>query len=368
MARWGGDEFAIILPDLGDIREASAVAERLLDALRQPFLLNEKKVRIGASIGIDVCLDGLTAAAELVKNADVALYRAKTNRGSYRFFDEHMREKLKVRIELGDELRTALEKDALTLYYQPRINLETGRIVSLEALARWQHPTKGWIPPSTFIPLAEELGLIRQLGAQMLDKACAQVKTWEKANLAYRVAVNLSVEQLKIPTIVEDVSSTLRRHDLDAKLLELEITESAAMIDIEESIAKLQQFRDMGVKLAIDDFGTAYSSLAYLNRLPVDTLKIDRSFIKDMAVDGVTGSNGEAIVQTILALGKSLTLSVVAEGIETKMQYRALRRFGCDEAQGNLFAAPLNATAIEPLLERGVLTDNFNLAAAEALT
>jgi EAL domain-containing protein (putative c-di-GMP-specific phosphodiesterase class I) len=279
-----------------------------------------------------------------------------------------MREKLKVKIELGDELRTALEKDALTLYYQPRINLETGQIVSLEALARWQHPTKGWIPPSTFIPLAEELGLIRQLGAQMLDKACAQVKTWEKANLAHRVAVNLSVEQLKIPTIVEDVNSILRRHALDAKLLELEITESAAMIDIEESIAKLQQFRDMGVKLAIDDFGTAYSSLAYLNRLPVDTLKIDRSFIKDMAVDGVTGSNGEAIVQTILALGKSLTLGVVAEGVETKTQYQALRRFGCDEAQGYLFAAPLNATAIEPLLERGVLTDNFNLAAAEPLT
>lgn len=368
LARWGGDEFAIILPDLGDIREASTIAERLLDALRQPFLLNGKKVRTGASIGIDVCLDGLTAAAELVKNTDVALYRAKTNRGSYRFFNEHMREKLKVKIELGDELRTALEKDALTLYYQPRINLETGQIVSLEALARWQHPTKGWIPPSTFIPLAEELGLIRQLGAQMLDKACAQVKTWEKANLAYRVAVNLSVEQLKIPTIVEDVSSTLRRHALDAKRLELEITESAAMIDIEESIAKLQQFRDMGVKLAIDDFGTAYSSLAYLNRLPVDTLKIDRSFIKDMAVDGVTGSNGEAIIQTILALGKSLTLGVVAEGVETKTQYQALRRFGCDEAQGYLFAAPLNATAIEPLLERGVLTDTFDLAAAEPLT
>lgn len=368
LARWGGDEFAIILPNLGDICEASTIAERLLDALRQPLLLNGREVRIGASIGIDVCLDGLTAAAELVKNADVALYRAKTNRGSYQFSNEHMREKLKVRIELGDELRTALEKDALTLYYQPRINLATGQIVSLEALARWQHPTKGWIPPSTFIPLAEELGLIRQLGARMLDKACAQVKTWEKANLAYRVAVNLSVEQLKTPTIVEDVSSTLRRHALDATLLELEITESAAMIDVEESITKLQQFRDMGVKLAIDDFGTAYSSLAYLNRLPVDTLKIDRSFIKDMAVDGVTGSNGEAIVQTILALGKNLMLGVVAEGVETETQYEALKRFGCDEAQGYLFAAPLNATAIEPLLERGVLTDTFNLAAAEPLT
>ena len=341
VARWGGDEFALVLPDLGDTREIVALAERLLESLREPFLLEGRWIRTNASIGVDVCWGGLATAADLIKNADIALYRAKENRGSFQFFTDRMREKLRAQVELGEDLRTALEQNALTLHYQPRIDLTTGEIASLEALARWSHPSKGWIAPGIFVPLAEESGLIRQLGAQILDKACAQAKTWQDAGHARRIAVNLSVEQLRHPAIVEEVQKALSRHELTPDLLELEITESTAMTNVEESIEKLQQLRDMGVHLAIDDFGTAYSSLAYLNRLPVHSLKIDRSFVQNMGVTNRSERDSHKIVQAILALGKSLGLCVVAEGVETEAQHLALVAFGCDEAQGYLFAKPL---------------------------
>ncbi len=350
LARWGGDEFTIVLPDLGDVREVTALAERLLEGLRRPFLLEGRWIRTNASIGIDVCPNGLATAADLIKNADIALYRAKANRGSFEFFTDRMKEKLRARVELGEDLRTALERGALTLHYQPRIDLVTGEVASLEALARWVHPGRGAVPPGRFIPLAEELGLIRQLGAQVLDKACAQAKVWQDAGLGRRVAVNLSVEQLSHPGVVAEVQAALRRHALPPELLELEITESTAMTNVEESIEKLRQLRDTGIHLAIDDFGTAYSSLAYLNRLPVHSLKIDRSFIQNMGVATQTEQGSFKIVQAILALGKSLGLCVVAEGVETEAQRLALSAFGCDEAQGYLFAKPLPADEAYKLL------------------
>ncbi len=350
LARWGGDEFTVVLPDLGDPHEIMTIAERLLGGVQQPFTLEGRQIRTNASIGIDVSPNGLASAADLIKNADIALYRAKANRGNFQFFTAQMKEKLRARVELGEDLRTALEQGTLTLHYQPRINLATGEIASLEALARWFHPTKGWIPPGRFIPLAEESGLIRRLGAQVLDKACAQAKHWGDAGLARRVAVNLSVEQLRHPAVVEEVAAALRKHALPAELLELEITESTAMTNVEESIEKLQQLRAMGVQLAIDDFGTAYSSLAYLNRLPVHSLKIDRSFVQSMGVTNQAEKSSFTIVQAILALGKSLRLRVVAEGVETEAQRLALWAFGCDEAQGYLFAKPLPAAETHKLL------------------
>ena len=350
VARWGGDEFVVVLPDLGDTSELTALGERLLASLREPFLLGGCLIRTDASIGVDVSLGGRASATDLIKNADLALYRAKENRGSLQFFTDRMRETLRTRAELGEDLRTALEQNALTLHYQPRIDLGSGEITSLEALARWSHPSRGWIPPGVFVPLAEESGLIRQLGAQVLDQACAQARSWQVAGFARRIAVNLSVEQLRHPMVVEEVRRALRKHALEPNLLELEITESTAMTDVEESTRKLQQLRDMGVHLAIDDFGTAYSSLAYLNRLPVHSLKIDRSFVQNMGVADRSERGSHKIVQAILALGKSLGLCVVAEGVETEAQHLALLAFGCDEAQGYLFAKPLPVAETYSLL------------------
>ncbi len=350
VARWGGDEFVVVLPDSGDTSELVTLAERLLTCIGEPFSLGGHWISTNASIGIDVCVDGLANASDLIKNADLALYRAKEDRGSFQFFTDRMRETLRTRVELVRDLQTALEQNALILHYQPRIDLTTGEITSLEALARWSHPSRGWIPPGVFIPLAEESGLIRQLGAQVLDQACAQAKSWRDAGVARRIAVNLSVEQLRHPAIVGEVGRALRRHALEPELLELELTESTAMTDVEASTQKLQQLRDMGVRLAIDDFGTAYSSLAYLNRLPVHSLKIDRSFIQNMGVADRSEKGSHKIVQAILALGKSLGLCVVAEGVETEAQRLALLAFGLGEAQGYLFAKPLPAAQTYNLL------------------
>ena len=351
LARWGGDEFVVLVPELADIDNVKALAERLLQAMKDPFIFEGREIHESTTLGIALSDNTGVNPADLVKNADLALYRAKTTRGSYQVFTDAMREQLNIQIELGAELRAALKTDALTLHYQPRVNLTTGHITSFEALARWSHPTRGWVPPDVFIPLAEELGLIRELGAQVLGKACAQAKVWESSGVARRVAVNLSTNQLQHPNIVEEIQRALYKHDLQPELLELEITESTAMIDVERNIEKLQRLRDLGIHLAIDDFGTAYSSLAYLDKLPVHSLKIDRSFIKNMLSHNSSRLNSSTIVQTILTLGKSLDLRVVAEGVETNEQCALLHSLGCDEVQGYLFAAPMEAANVEELLK-----------------
>lgn len=351
LAHWGGDEFVAILANLTHVGEAVQVAERILGSLRKPFVVAGLELQTGASLGI-ADYSGTENAEDLLKNAEIALYQAKKERGSVHIFSDTLRRDLELRIELGKDLRAALAANALTLHYQPRVRLEDGTITSLEALARWPHPEGGFIPPSVFIPLAEELGLIRKLGTQLLDQACAQAKCWQQAGLPYRVAVNLSVEQLKHPQIVEEVRGALQRHHLSAALLELEITESTAMSDVGGNIAKLQQLRDLGVKLAIDDFGTAYSSLAYLKRLPVHSLKIDRAFVKDIAEEGSNRPADTRIPEAVLALAQSFDLDVVAEGVETRAQQQVLLALGCKEAQGYLFAAPLEADKVTRLLER----------------
>lgn len=355
LARWGGDEFVLLLSGLAGADEVARVANRLLELLRRPFELSGVEVRTGASIGISIYQEGSANAEALVKHADIALYRAKAVRGSFQIFTEQMNAVLRKRVALGEELRAALEKGVLTPHYQPRVDLATGRVTSFEALARWPHPTRGWVSPGEFIPLAEAIGLIRPLGAQMLTAACAQAGAWQRAGTPYRVAVNLSVEQLKHPEIVAEVKAALRRAELDPRWLELEITESTAMTDVEGSIGKLRELRELGVHLSVDDFGTAYSSLAYLKRLPVHSLKIDRSFIHDLGCDHGPAAADTSIVQAILALGRSLGLEIVAEGVETPAQRELLLELGCAQAQGYLFARPVSAAEVGRLLAQGRL-------------
>ncbi len=348
LARWGGDEFVILLPEVSSPFEVERIAERLLAALKQPFAIADQEIRTAASLGIALCEGGAVAAEELVKNADVALYRAKATRGGFYFYTEALRESLRRRLELGEELRAALAAGGLAVSFQPRVRLGDGRVTSVEALARWQHPQLGVVSPSVFIPLAEELGLIRQLGGQILGEACAQARRWHDAGTPCRVAVNVSVEQLKHPGFVGEVRAALKHSALAPELLELEITESSAMDEVQENVKRLLTLRRMGVKLAVDDFGTAYSSLAYLRQLPLHALKIDQSFVRNLTGD--RDDNSLAIVRMVVMLGHSLGLHVVAEGVETEAQRALLAGLGCDEAQGFLFAEPLSAADFGKML------------------
>ncbi len=354
IARWESDAFALLIADVGGEREAAVVAERLLTEVHEPLVLKDRVVRVRASLGIDLYPGGAERPEELLRHADIALYHAKAVGDSYKVFDEPMNQRVQVRLELEADLREALHAGSLTLHYQPRVRLADGHILSLEALARWQHPVRGWVAPSVFIPLAEQTGLIELLGETVLDAACAQTKVWERAGLPTRVAVNVSAEQLRDPAFVDAVERALARHDLAAALLELELTESAAMADITESVKILGLLRDLGVALAIDDFGTAYSSLAYLEKLPVHSLKVDQAFVKDLGRTGPTGdrTGGESIIRAVVALVRSFGLTVVVEGVETEVQHQAVKTLGCDEAQGYLFAKPQPAAQISELLRR----------------
>lgn len=344
LARWGGDEFVMLLPEVSSAYEVERIAERVLAATKQPFALADREIRTGASLGIALCEGGAVAAEELVKNADIALYRAKVTRGGFYFYTDAMRETMRRRVELGEELRATLATGGLELCFQPRVRLEDGHVTSVEALARWRHPQLGVVSPTVFIPLAEELGLIRQLGGQVLSDACAQARRWRDAGRPCRVAVNVSVAQLKHPDFVREVGAALRRSALEPELLELEITESSAMDEVHENIKRLAALREMGVRLSVDDFGTAYSSLSYLRQLPLHALKIDQSFVRNLTEGG--GDNSAAIVRMIVMLGHALGLHVVAEGVETEAQRAALVGFGCDEAQGYLFSEPLTAAEL----------------------
>ena len=395
VARLGGDEFVLLLPGAGAV-EAEAVAAAVTGSLAQPFDLPGREVRTAASIGIEVYApDGASearassptsstpGAADLVKSdliksdpvesdlvkpgavhdltqpdlmrhADIALHRAKAlGKGGWRVFTGEMSRRLLERAELEGELRAALSADALMLHFQPRVALRTGRVLSLEALVRWRHPARGLVPPGVFVPLAEETDLILRLGERVLDLACAQAKRWEASGVGRRLSVNVSAKQLEQPDIVATVRDCLERHALGAHWLELEITESTAMKSVEDSIAKLGALRALGVAVSVDDFGTAYSSLSYLKRLPLDSLKIDRSFVSDLAEDPAQSPHDASIVRAIVALGKSLGLTLVAEGVETPAQRSFLESLGCDEAQGYLFGRPLPAPELEGRLRHG---------------
>jgi EAL domain-containing protein (putative c-di-GMP-specific phosphodiesterase class I) len=318
--------------------------------LAAPFVVGDKEVFTSASIGIALSNPSYQHAEELMRDADTAMYRAKSlGKSRYEVFDADMRASVMARLELETDLRRALERGELLNYYQPIVALDTGEIMGFESLMRWKHPTRGMLSPEKFISLAEDTGLIRELGWWSLGEACRRLKVW-KANLGpdreLFISVNLSTKQFLQPKLVENIAGLLRDLDLSPNVLKLEITESTVMEDPTGAVEMLQQMKDLGIRLAIDDFGTGYSSLSYLHRFPLDMLKIDRSFISGLS----SASQGMEIARSIMPLAKNLHLDVVAEGVETVEQVRELRKLNCKYGQGFYFSEPLSADKVEALM------------------
>ena len=335
VARLGGDEFAVILENLRDDDEEGAqeVAEKMIASMAAPMLVEGQTLNTSCSIGISLFPNDGRDSATLMKNADVAMYYAKEKgRNNYQFFSSEMNTRAQERLSVENYLRLALRRNELVLHYQPRMSVKTGELVGVEALIRWQHPRRGLLTPDKFIDVAEDSGLIVPIGEWVLDTACAQAKAWQaKVKPGLRVSVNLSVGQVvNGERLFRAVEQALSRTGIEPSTLELELTESHLMQNIEEKAALLNRLGDLGVGVAIDDFGTGYSSLSYLKQLPVDAIKIDSSFVRDIGID----PNDEAIIKAILAMAHSMSLSVVAEGVETEHQFRALQALGCDEYQG----------------------------------
>ena len=341
IARLGGDEFSIILHSLKQPQEAAKIAQRILEALSIPFDLKGYEIHIGASLGISLYPDNGYTVEDLLKHGDTAMYQAKqSGKNRYCFFTPELNLQMTEQLMLESDMRHGLERGEFTLHYQPRVHLQSKHIDSVEALLRWKHPRLGFISPVTFIPLAEKIGFILPLTQYVLQEACIQAKVWQAEGKSIRVAVNLSAKCLQHSDILSMLQDVLELHQLDAKYLELEITESAAMTDVENNIKTLNKLKSMGIYISIDDFGTAYSSLNYLKRLPVSSLKIDRSFVKDISL-GTLDSPDAAIIKAIVALAKSMGFCVIAEGVETQDQVIFLQFLGCDEAQGYFFCKPL---------------------------
>jgi EAL domain-containing protein (putative c-di-GMP-specific phosphodiesterase class I) len=351
IARLGGDEFAIILNDLTEAADAERVADRLLTELSHPFRIDDHELFSSMSVGIALSTLAYERPEEYLRDADTAMYRAKAlGKGRYVVFDSHMRDLITHRLEVENDLRRALDRDEFRNYYQPIISLECGTIVGFEALLRWQHPTRGLLEPIEFIPVAEENGMIRELGWWALERACRQIAVWRMLHPRFAdltMSVNLSVKQFVDPTLAPKLETLLRECNLPEGTLKLELTESSIMTDSAAAIALLSQFKALGVRLAIDDFGTGYSSLSYLHRFPLDTLKIDRSFT-DAIRDGEKDES--MIARTIMPLAEHLGLDVVAEGVETIEQATLLKEMHCKYAQGFFFSRPVEAGDIEKML------------------
>jgi diguanylate cyclase (GGDEF)-like protein/PAS domain S-box-containing protein len=366
-ARFGGDEFAILLEDLEGPQIAADTAERVLEALAAPLSVEHKQLVVRASLGISVVEGDTTGDAdELIRNADAAMYIAKRDgKGGYRLFEPAMHEGVLERLELRADLQRAITSDQLELHYQPVVHLGDGTVAGIEALVRWRHPERGLIGPDQFIPLAEEMGLIVPLGRWVLREGCRRAKTFQTMHPlgdALSMAINLSVKQLQHSDIVGDVRDALAESRLEARSLTLEITESVMMNDTDLAIERLQELKALGVRLAMDDFGTGYSSLSYLSRLPVDILKMDRSFLRAGATPEASG-----LATAVVALGKTLELDIVAEGIEFADQWETLRALGCDLGQGYHFSRPLDGDAmLEFLRTRGASSPVREVAAADA--
>ncbi len=342
VARPSGDEFIILMTEIGRAEDAANLARRINAALAEPFELHGNRLALTVSTGIAVYpRDGRNTEA-LLKNADAAMHHAKEQGGNnYQFYSSSIHASAQERLALEASLRQAIEREDLELYYQPKIHMNTGRTVGMEALLRWRHPERGMIPPNMFIPLAEETGLIRPLGDWVLRTACLQNKAWQDLGLPReRIAVNVSSRQFKDRDFVSSVNQILAKTNLDPSCLELEITEGTLMHDTEANQQALTELNAMGVSIALDDFGTGYSSLSYLKRFPINTLKIDRSFVKDVTTD----SDSSAIVDAIIALSRSVDINLVAEGVETAEQYQYLQSKGCREMQGYYISRPLPAT------------------------
>jgi diguanylate cyclase (GGDEF)-like protein/PAS domain S-box-containing protein len=352
VSRQGGDEFVVLLSEMEHSENAAVTAARMLQSVSEPHSIDQHDLHVTTSIGVSVYPDDGLDAETLIKNADTAMYQAKENgRQSYQFFKSAMNVRAVERQSIEEGLRRALEREEFALRYQPKINLNTGKITGAEALLRWTHSTRGPVPPGQFIPVAEDCGVILSIGNWVLREACKQAQAWVDAGLPEAtMAVNISAIQLRHENFLEGVFAALADTRLDPKLLELELTESVLMKHAESAESILKRLRARGVHLAVDDFGTGYSSLSYLRRFPVDSIKIDQSFIRQ-----ITAAPGETtIVTAIISMGRSLKLRVVAEGVETKPELAFLRAHQCDEAQGFYFSRPVLPEQFARLLETGV--------------
>lgn len=355
LARFGGDEFTILLDNIYSVEEVTATAKRLQTALTWPFKLDDQDLFIDASIGIAIGTSEYTEPEQILRDADIAMYQAKSRgRGCYQVFDATMHAQVQKRFQLETDLRLAMENYDFILHYQPIVSLTDFKIDGFEALLRWQHPDRGLISPGEFIPIAEETGAIIPIGLYVLDSAIAQVKAWEEKQLIppqFRVSVNLSVKQFTQPNLIDKIDRIILKHQISSCRLKLEITESAIVENPEVATDILRQLRERQIQISLDDFGTGYSSLSYLHRFPVDTLKIDRSFVRQMADNG---ENME-IVRAIVLLAHQLKMTAIAEGIETAEQLAQLRHLDCEEGQGYYFSKPVESKIAENLLIRGML-------------
>ena len=350
LARLGGDEFALLLEEIREPSDAARVAERLHDALRSPMIIRESEVFTSASIGIALSGRMEEPPQHLLRSADLAMYRAKEHgRNRFEVFDPAMHTAAMERLQLEMDLRRAIERDQLLLYYQPVVSLSSGGVVAVEALIRWQHPERGLIPPLDFIPIAERTGLIAEIGRWVLTRACQQLKRWEEdfGRLAPEsVWINVSPKQFAQRDLASQVRQLFQSHECEPRRIKFEITESIMLEDVELAMGTLRELRSLGVQVYMDDFGTGYSSLTYLGRLPIDGIKVDRSFVSQMGTDGRQAQ----LVGTIVTLIRNLGLEPIAEGVETDEQAHRLREMGCTFAQGFVFCRPLPAADLEALL------------------
>jgi diguanylate cyclase (GGDEF)-like protein/PAS domain S-box-containing protein len=353
LSRLGGDEFTILLTQLSSQQDPSIVAQRILNALSEPYVLQGRTVVMTASIGIALLGSDGDDVNTVLRNADAAMHAAQEKgRNTYQFYSQSMNVALAERLSLETDLRKALERDEFLLYYQPQVDLRRWEVIGVEALIRWRHPERGMVSPLSFIPLAEELGLIGEIGRWVLRTACHQQLTWANHGLDLSIAVNLSGVQFQQSSLTGSITEVLRETGADPRKLELELTESTAMQHAENAVATFHHLKAMGFRLSIDDFGTGYSSLAYLKRFPIDTIKIDRAFVKDLASE----SEHAAIAIAIIAMAHGLKLRVLAEGVETQAQLDILRDHHCDAIQGYFFSQPLPAELIEELVKNHRLT------------
>jgi diguanylate cyclase (GGDEF)-like protein len=350
VARFGGDEFTILIHIIGKIEDAGKIAQKVLDALSAPILIDEREFVVTSSIGISIYpLDG-TDGETLIRNADTAMYRAKeAGRNAYQYYAASMNQKALEALEVENGLRRALAQSEFVLYYQPLVDVASGSVFGLEALVRWNHPQLGLLRPDRFIPAAEQSGLIVPIGRWVLRESCRQANEWQRRGYRVVVAVNLSARQFQDPDLIRNVREALEVADLRPEFLELEITEGNAMQDVEKAIVILRQLKALGVRIAIDDFGTGYSCLSYLKQFPIDTLKLDGSFVRD-----INAPEDAQIALGVIALAHSLKLKVIAEGVETITQLAFLRDHDCDRLQGYLFSRPMPAANFDRFMRQKV--------------
>jgi diguanylate cyclase (GGDEF)-like protein/PAS domain S-box-containing protein len=347
VARVGGDEFTVVFPNVTSLQALSKVAQEMLGELAQPFPGEGQDVYLSASIGISLYPDDAASVDELIKHADAAMHSAKNlGRNNYQFFTSDLNQEVQERMQIESGLRNAIGRNELSLLYQPKIDLATRQVIGAEALLRWTHPKLGVISPARFVPVAEDAGLVGQIGEWVLREACRQIRVWQDAGHRLQVAVNVSARQFQQYDLAELVREVMLDTGVRSEHLELELTESAVMHNAEASIVTLERLAAQGVQIAVDDFGTGYSSLSYLKRLPLDVLKIDQSFVRDISSD----PNDAAIVRAIITLARSLGIKVIAEGVENEAQLAFLNAYGCQYAQGYLFGQPLSPRQLEELV------------------